>query len=292
MQLGYKVYGGVLTALVLLIAGVYLLTRETPEPVVEVPEPVVEEPILVASETIGQSVAGRNIDVHTIGNGETTLLFVGGIHGGYEWNTSLLAYEMIDHFVADPSLVPESVTLAIIPDLNPDGTFLRSAVEGRFAATDIVDPTVREGEGRFNQNKVDLNRNFDCKWAPESSWKGNVVSAGTAAFSEPEAAALRDWVATNQPATAVFWHSIGNGVFSSACEAGVLDSTNLLMNTYAEASGYPAEGLWTAYEITGDAEGWLATLGIPAVTVELKTPNSIEWQQNLAGVEAVMSLYK
>ncbi len=64
------------------------------------------------------------------------------------------------------------------------------------------------------------------------------------------------------------------------------------MNTYAEASGYPAEGLWTAYEITGDAEGWLATLGIPAVTVELKTPNSIEWQQNLAGVEAVMRLYK
>ena len=295
MQLGYKVYGSLIAILILLVGGVYLLTRSPEqEPIVveEIPEPAVEEPVLVQEAIIGQSVAGRDISVTTIGTGETTLLFVGGIHGGYEWNTALLAYEMIDHFTADPSLVPETITLAIVPDLNPDGTFLRSGVEGRFAATDISEPTVRETEGRFNQNGIDLNRNFDCKWEPESTWRGEVRSAGTAAFSEPEAAAIRDWIVANEPATAVFWHSIGNGVFSSACLEGELPATIELMNTYAEASGYPAEGLWTAYEITGDAEGWLATLGIPAVTVEFKTPNSIEWQQNLAGVEAIMNLYK
>jgi hypothetical protein len=64
------------------------------------------------------------------------------------------------------------------------------------------------------------------------------------------------------------------------------------MNTYATAANYGAVPVFDAYPITGDAEGWLASLGIPAVTVELGSRTSIEWTQNLAGVEAVLQLYK
>ncbi|MDZ4226479.1 MAG: hypothetical protein U1C66_03235 [Patescibacteria group bacterium] len=64
------------------------------------------------------------------------------------------------------------------------------------------------------------------------------------------------------------------------------------MNAYATASGYPAVDSFDAYEITGDAEGWLASVHIPAITVELSTHESVEWEQNLAGVMALFDLYK
>jgi hypothetical protein len=47
------------------------------------------------------------------------------------------------------------------------------------------------GDGK-TINDVDLNRNFDCKWQPTSTWRSTSVSAGTQPFSEPEAAAIRD----------------------------------------------------------------------------------------------------
>ena len=40
--------------------------------------------------------------------------------------------------------------------------------------------------------------------------------------------------------------------------------------------------------MTGDAEGWLASIGVPAITVELSTHETIEWQKNLAGLTALI----
>ena len=37
---------------------------------------------------IGKSVEGRDIEAYTYGTGFNHLLFVGGIHGGYSWNTA------------------------------------------------------------------------------------------------------------------------------------------------------------------------------------------------------------
>ncbi len=280
---------------VIIAVGTYILvSTPAPEPApaaISTPEPVEVMISPIASSTIGQSVEGRDITATTIGTGETTLLFVGGIHGDYEWNTALLAYQMIDHFTADPSLVPDNITLAIIPDLNPDGTTLATGKTGSFTFAEVLNTTTRETAGRFNANGIDLNRNFDCRWEPKSTWRGEVRSAGSAAFSEPEAAALRDWVLANNPAAVAFWHSIGNAVFTSECGAGVLPGTTALMNSYSAASGYEAAGLWTAYPITGDAEGWLASIGIPAVTVELQAFNEVEFSQNIAGVTAVLNQY-
>lgn len=277
-----------LTLLSVIAAGVYTAFRK-PEVVPLPQEPVVEEDIVVQYQVIGTSVEGRPIEAFTYGTGDTRLLFVGGIHGGYEWNSVLLAYGVMDEFAADPSLVPEHLSITIVPSANPDGVYAVVGKEGRFTAADV--PEVADGAGRFNANQVDLNRNFDCKWQPESMWRGNVVSAGTAAFSEPEARALRDLVLATNPAAVIFWHSQSNAVYASECEEGVLPSTRTLMNTYATAAGYPAVDSFTAYPITGDAEGWLATLGIPAVTVELSTHESIEWTKNWAGVQALLAHY-
>ena len=277
----------VLAALGLGIGLFFLRPSETPEvPVVEMPE---EKPPFVHA-VIGTSGEGRSIDAYTYGDGENHLLFVGGVHGGYEWNSVLLAYEFMDYFEENPDIIPSGVRLTVIPSANPDGVYAVVGAEGRFAAVDVP-AGVADGVGRLNANDVDLNRNFDCKWQPESMWRGTTVNAGTSAFSEPEAQAIRDFVVASDPSAVVFWHSQSNAVYASECEAGVLPQTLTLMNTYAGAAGYPAVESFDFYEITGDAEGWLASINIPAITVELATHESIEWAKNLEGVTALLSHY-
>ena len=277
--------GVTILVLVALGAGLifYFSSEEEPAPVETVQEPV--------HEVIGSSVEGRTIDAYTFGTGDTHLLFVGGIHGGYEWNSVVLAYEMMDYFDENPDLIPDALSITIIPSANPDGVYDVVPTVGRFSASDIPADAPTDGTGRFNANGVDLNRNFDCKWQPESSWRGNTVSAGTAPFSEPEARAIRDFVLERKPVVVVFWHSQASAVYASECENGILPETLTFMNTYALAAAYNAVDTFDAYPVTGDAEGWLASIGIPAITVELSSHETIEWERNLAGVKSLLSLF-
>lgn len=240
---------------------------------------------------IGTSVEGRKIESFTYGTGPTHLGFVGGIHGGYEWNSVLLAYEFVDYLKANPTVVPANLTITIIPSANPDAVFKVTNKEGWFVAADVATDKTLLAQARFNANAVDLNRNFDCKWQPKSTWRTQTVSAGTAAFSEPEAAAIRDFVLAKKPAAMIFWHSQANAVYASECDAGILPETLAIMNAYATAAKYQAVKTFDAYTITGDAEGWLASINIPAITVELSTHQTIEWEKNLAGMKAVIEYY-
>ncbi len=274
--------------------GTYFLLREGPRSPAPTPPPPVVETVISfpIRDVIGRSVEGRVIESYTYGTGTTRLLFVGGVHGGYEWNSVLLAYAFIDHLdVNYKTELPFGVSVTVVPSLNPDGVYKVVGKEGRFALADIPEG-VDESLGRFNANKVDLNRNFACKWQPTSTWRSRTVSAGTAEFSEPESAALRDLVLRERPASVVFWHSQSNAVYASECEAGILSGTRAIMNAYAKAAGYPAVDSFDAYAITGDAEGWLASIGIPAITVELKTHEDIEWERNLSGIRALLDYHR
>jgi hypothetical protein len=73
---------------------------------------------------------------------------------------------------------------------------------------------------------------------------------------------------------------------------GVLPETLTLVDIYAKASGYSAIKSFDQYEVTGDAEGWLASLNIPAITVELKTHEALDWEQNMAGLQALFKHYE
>ncbi len=285
--------GGVIVLGILILGLSHLIpTPHTPEVIVptETPAATTSTPY-TDTATIGTSVEGRPIEAYRFGTGGTTLLFVGGIHGGYEWNSSLLAYQAIDYLTLNESLVPDELTVYIIPDLNPDGTSQVTGTTGRFTLANIPNPEERVAAARFNSNGIDLNRNFDCRWQPTSTWRGEVVSAGTNAFSEPEAAALQNFVTTHNPTAVVFWHSKADAVYGAECGDGIASSTLNLLNTYATAAGYTAIPTFDAYPVSGDAEGWLTSIGIPAITVELGTSNTTEWEQNRLGLTTLLQSY-
>lgn len=251
---------------------------------------------------IGTSVEGRKIESYTYlpageadGSGKKHIVFVGGVHGGYEWNSVLLAYQFIDYLNKNPEFIPNNLIVTVIPDANPDGVYAVTGKVGRFTISDVSTSTKTLVSGRFNAREVDLNRNFNCKWKPTSTWQNKTVSAGSKAFSEPEAVAIKNFALENSrennPIAFIFWHSKSNAVYASECEKGILPETLNIMNAYAKASGYQSVKSFSAYAITGDAEGWLASINIPAITVELKTHDTIEWQQNLAGIRALFEYY-
>ena len=280
----------VLVAIAILIAGVGIYWREHHSVQAPPPLPIVEVKPEAKQKVIGTSVEGRTITSYTYGEGPTHLAFVGGMHGGYEWNSVLLAYQFMDYLAANPSAVPKNLTITVIPSANPDGVFSIVKKEGRFTLADIPEGDV--SQGRFNVHEVDLNRNFDCKWKKDGTWRGKQVSAGTAAFSEPESQAIRKFVLEDTPDAVVFWHSQANAVYASECKNGILPKTLDIMNAYAQAAKYPAVKSFDAYEVTGDAEGWLASINIPAITVELQTHETVEWDRNLAGIQALFAYYK
>ncbi len=278
-----------LVVLALVLAGAYLFfATRTPAPA---PAPTAAVPAWPTSTVIGTSVEGRAITAYTYGSGPTHLLLVGGMHGGYEWNAVLLAYQVMDYLKANPDAIPSNLSVTVIPALNADGVYKVTGKEGVFTPADVSSDAAVDASGRFNAHTVDLNRNFDCNWQATSTWQNRTESAGTAPFSEPESAALRSFVLADTPVAVVFWHSASGSVYASECNNGILPGTLTLMNAYAKASGYSAVPSFDAYPITGDSEGWLASLNIPAVTIELKTHGSVDWDQNLAGVKALLALY-
>ncbi len=239
--------------------------------------------------TLGYSTGGLPIESYTFGAGPIRIVFVGGIHGGAEWNTILLAYTAIDYFTRHPDQIPPAVTLQIIPTANPDGQRIVTGRWGRFQTDDVDETAVG---GRFNQSGVDLNRNWGCAWSATAWWGSTKTSGGSAPFSERETRVLRDFflgekLGLEAVQGVVFWHSAVPGVFAGGCE-GLYPAAERLAMIYGRAAGYPYGSAFSYYPITGDATNWLSLRQIPAITVELVTHDDPEWLQNLAGMRAAL----
>ncbi len=275
-------------------------TNQVPATTTVQKPPVVDVvPVDKTKTVIGTSIEGRPITAYHFGEGASELLFVGGIHGGYEWNTVLVADELAAYLKANPGVVPQNVKVTVIPLLNPDGlskvvTTSDMFVPGtapRFTAKDIPSSQEQVISGRFNGNNVDLNRNFDCDWQTKATWQTKPVSGGTEVFSEPESRAIKQYVETNKPVAVVVWYSAAGGVFSSNCHNGVSAETKKLTKIFADASRYPGYASFDFYATTGDMVNWLAKNNIPAISVLLTNHTDTEWSKNLAGITAVLKNY-
>ena len=242
---------------------------------------------LVSKHQLGLSTQGRPIEAYQIGNGEIRIAFIGGIHGGYEWNTILLAYRAIDYFAAHPDEVVDGISLIIVPAANPDGQHAVVGHDGRFSPDEVAADSL---PGRFNGNGVDLNRNWACDWAPTAFLGEQEISAGLRPFSEVETRILRFFLTNPNMDAVIFWHSAKPGVFAGACGEPLPDA-EALAAIYAQAADYPLFDGFDDYPVTGDASDWLSGIGIPAITVELSSHTGTDWPQNLAAIRAVLGLF-
>lgn len=252
-------------------------TTRTPAPSQQPTSTATTAQISTPSEAliIGHSVEDRPISAHRFGSGAIKVVLVADIHGAYEANTHILALQLVEHFQAHPDQVPPGVSLWIIPTMNPDGL---------------------ETGHRWNANGVDLNRNADTDldgcagndwssdaYGPEGKQAG---AGGPFPFSEPEARAVRDFLA--DASIAVFYHSAAQSVFMDTCQRHL--PTSRLAQAISEGSGYPvpSEG-WAGYAVTGDFGDYLAGEGVAAVTVELTDHENPEFERNLAGVQSLLN---
>jgi hypothetical protein len=233
---------------------------------------------------IGRSVQQRPIENYQFGQGPLTVIFVGAMHGGFEWNSTLLMYELMDYLHAHPDFLAPAITLHIIPAANPDGIHRIVGHNNRFTADDISGDIF---PGRFNANNVDLNRNWDCDWQPTAVWRDQPVDAGDYPFSEPENRYLRDFIEVQKPLVVIFYHSVFDAVFTAGCP-DTFPPSRELAEVYSQAANYPVYDQFPAYDISGDAGDYLAKVGIPAFTVELSTRESSDWERNLAGIDALL----
>lgn len=261
---------------------------EPAEPAVKTPEKELENK---AEPVIGKSAGGRDIFAYYFGTGPDEILVVGGVHGAYAWNTSLLAYQLMDYLKAKPETLPENIRLTVIPTLNPDGLSKVVSVTGPFEKSDVSSLPELKVAGRFNANSVDINRNFDCNWQASGIWQNKAVSGGTAAFSEPESQAVKNYAQKHKLTAVVAWYSAGGGVFASSCGGGIMPETQAITDIYAKASGYPAYNNFASYQISGDMTDWFAKNNVPAISVLLSGFDDTERDKNLAGLKMLFQHY-
>ncbi|MEA3340175.1 MAG: M14 family zinc carboxypeptidase, partial [Chloroflexota bacterium] len=235
------------------------------------PTPTAQPPFFEGPFTYGASFGGRPLTAYRLGAGHSVRAIIGGIHGGYEWNTVDLVSQTLEYLQENPTLVPDDVTLYIIPCANPDG----------YAAG-----ADRE-HGRMNGNGVDLNRNWDYNWQMTATHGTRPVFAGSGPFSEPETDALRDLILEQNVEAAIFYHSAMAKVFYGAEREK--SATYELAVTVSEATGYPIAASIPGQITTGDAVDWMsAEEGLAGVEVELTNHEDIEWERNLRGLLAFL----
>jgi len=240
------------------------------------PTPIILRPPEGEPFVIGYSVEGRPLWVTRFGSGPVVRLIVGGIHGGYEWNTVDLVEGLIQDFHQGTLLVPPDVTLYILRNLNPDGY---ENYWGQYA-------------GRSNANGVDLNRNWDANWQPtwplEGCFSAVTLTGGTAPFSEPETQALAQFLLDYEVDALVSYHSQMSAIYATGDET--LDpAADDLARGLAAASGYQYPPPWSSCVYTGQLVDWAVDQGIAAVTVELTTHDDPDLALNRRLVNAFLA---
>lgn len=223
---------------------------------------------------IGFSVAGRPIEVYRFGIGPSKRMIIAGIHGGYEWNTIELAYQLIEQIEQNPDLIPTQRSLYILPVLNPDG----EAREHGAA-------------GRANEHGVDLNRNFPIGWMEDwnrsGCWQLAPITAGPYPLSEPESMALAKFLHTHRIEALISYHSYGMGIYPGGAPAD--EKAIALARAIASVSDFPYPPFETGCQYTGMLADFAVSLGIAAVDLELTTRWDTELAANLAVLRALLA---
>jgi hypothetical protein len=229
------------------------------------------------SFSIGKSIEGKSLDMYRFGSGPIVRVIVGGIHGGYEGNTSTLVYLLRDDLRNGLITIPEDITLYLLPVFNPDGFY----------------DYLNLPEGRSNARGVDVNRNWDALWQADWVRTGCFnylhITAGEAPFSEPEAQALRDFLLNNRVDALISYHSAMSAIFAGG-RPNPDPASDSLARSLSAVSFYlypPVNDPGCQY--TGQLIDWASQNGIAAVDVELTDHQSTDIEINRKVLRAFLT---
>lgn len=226
----------------------------------------------ITSFRIGISAKGADIFCYRLGQGNTKVLFMAGIHGN-EVGTVKLARYWMDWLYRHPEALSH-LTCFIIPCLNPDGYALA-----------LEQPDYWKGGriGRLNANAVDLNRNFDTpSFQPKSVWafgkdylEKEEVFCGKTPYSEPEIQALVQLIESEGIRIIFSLHNAGRDVMGNAPPL-----SEALVSLYAQKTGFRKveKGHWKILGQNGTMAEWCDLKGIIYVEPEGSTRWGSDWK--------------
>ncbi len=246
-------------------------TPEVPSEATPTEPPPTDIPGITAEYIeIGRSTEDLPIMAARLGEGANSVLFVGGIHAGYAPASVSLAEDFIAYLEGNPQTIPAGMTIYVVPKLNPDSENV-------------------PGDGRYNANGVDLNRNWQCNWAAIDG------RGGTEPLSEAESQALSNFIDSINPEAIVFWNaplqaSNQRSVSPGKCQVEQ-DTSEKLAKLYADKVSYEAKQANLGGSVTGDITDSLADKGIAAIFVLLHSQTDANVNEHLPAIVGVLNTF-
>ncbi|MEZ4751410.1 MAG: M14 family metallopeptidase [Bdellovibrionota bacterium] len=250
---------------------------------------VAQNPDIVSKHSIGKSVEGRDINGVRISSSAAmdalpTAVFIGCHHAREHLSVEvplMLAQYLVNQYPSNPRVkeMVDTREIWVVPMLNPDG-----------AEFDISTGSYKWWRKNRRQNSgsnygVDLNRNYGKGFGGpgSSSSPSSDTYHGPSAFSEPETAAVRDFVrARNKTTVLLSFHTFSelvlwpwghtDDVISDAKDRSVFETMGRKMATWNRYTPQKSSDLYVA---SGDTTDWAYDeLKIFAFTFEL-SPSSL-----------------
>ncbi len=213
-------------------------------------------PDIIQTESIGQSVEGRELTLIKLGTGEKKLLLLGA-HHAREYITATFLMETADEYARacatgvnigdyDIAALLREVTVYIVPMVNPDGVNLvQNGVEAakdpdKVKAMRMLKDTY--AEWKANINGVDLNRQYPCHWdekASNTDEPSSEMYKGTAPATEPEVQAVMALCNSTDFVLAASFHTKGEVIYwaDSGTEDAIPAGASIA-ETLADVTGY------------------------------------------------------
>ena len=222
-------------------------------------------PHIVHMFSIGKSYEGRDIwairisDNPSLYESQEPTVWFDALHHAREAMSGesllLFAEWLVNYYAVDPTVTRliHSRNILLIPCVNPDGY-------------DYNHQQNPEGGGLWRKNRrkhedgsygVDLNRNYGWEWRYDQEDSSQNNYQGTQPFSEPETAAIRDFLTQQTPTMSISVHSYNNEWMYPWGYTALPTVDNDIFHTYAakivKTNGYTADTAWNLYGITRGA---------------------------------------
>ena len=248
----------------------------------------------IYTDSIGNSVMGKNIPYVKIGTGNSKLLYVAGTHAN-EWICCPLLMKFIEDYCTAYSTgglifdkfakdIFDIATIYIVPMLNPDGVNLVTGALDKSSdeylnAKEIASnfPNIRFPDGwKANIEGIDLNLQFPAMWdeARKIKYAQDYTSyaprdfVGNFPLEALEALALYDFTINNNFELMLTYHSQGEVIFWKFLDYNPPNAFKIGQE-FSKLSGYPLQDTPYSSSFAGFKDWFIQNYNLPAYTIEV-----------------------